>query len=144
MKQSDIFTLILVAGIGVLASYFLCNMLLGDPDEAKVEFKTVSSVISSSVANPDPEIFNIHAINPTVEVYVGQCEDIDQNGMLDVAELAACGRAEVDTVTVDSTVDELRGMLESDKCIVTIEGQTLCNEEKQAYLTGLLPPDSGV
>ncbi len=43
---------------------------------------------------PDPEIFNAGAINPTIEVYVGDCEDIDQNGILDMAELIACGRKE--------------------------------------------------
>lgn len=92
MKQSDIFTLILIAGIGTLAAFFACNALLGDPDQAKVEFKTVSRVIESNVASPDPEIFNAGAINPTIEVYVGDCEDIDQNGILDMAELIACGR----------------------------------------------------
>lgn len=92
MKQSDIFTLILIAGIGTLASYFLCNAILGNPDLAKTEFKALSSTISNSLAVPDPEIFNSLAINPTVEVYVGDCEDIDQNGILDIAELIACGR----------------------------------------------------
>ena len=94
MKQSDIFTLILVAGIGTLASFFVCNALLGDPDEASTEFTRLSQVISADLTEPDPEIFNSTAINPTIEVYVGDCEDIDQNGILDMAELVACGRAE--------------------------------------------------
>lgn len=94
MKQSDIFTLILVAGIGSLASFFLCNAILGDPDEASVEFTRLSQVISADLTEPDPEIFNSTAINPTIEVYVGDCEDIDQNGILDMAELVACGREE--------------------------------------------------
>lgn len=92
MKQSDIVTLILIAGIGTLAAFFACNAILGDPNEVKVEFKTVSRVIDSEVKMPDPEIFNSGAINPTIEVYVGDCEDIDQNGILDMAELIACGR----------------------------------------------------
>ena len=92
MKQSDIFTLILVAGIGSLGSFFLCNAILGDPDEASVEFTRLSQVISADLTEPDPEIFNSTAINPTIEVYVGDCEDIDQNGILDMAELVACGR----------------------------------------------------
>ena len=94
MKQSDIFTLILVAGIGTLASFFVCSALLGDPDEASTEFTRLSQVISADLTEPDPEIFNSTAINPTIEVYVGDCEDIDQNGILDMAELVACGRAE--------------------------------------------------
>lgn len=94
MKQSDIFTLILVAGVGTLASFFVCNTLLGDPDEASTKFTRLSQVISADLTDPDPEIFNTTAINPTIEVYVGDCEDIDQNGILDMAELVACGREE--------------------------------------------------
>ena len=108
MKQSDIFTLILVAGIGSLASFFLCNAILGDPDEASVEFTRLSQVISADLPEPDPEIFNSTAINPTIEVYVGDCEDIDQNGILDMAELVACGREEAiveETVGTEGTGD---------------------------------------
>ena len=94
MKQSDIFSLILIAGIGTLAAFFICNAIMGDPDEAKTEFKKLSAVISKDLTAPDPEIFNAGAINPTIEVYVGNCEDIDQNGILDMAELIACGREE--------------------------------------------------
>lgn len=94
MKQSDIFTLILVAGIGTLAAFFVCQMILGDPSQATTKFKTVNRIISSELVSPDPEIFNSTAINPTIEVYVGDCEDIDQNGILDDVELAACARIE--------------------------------------------------
>ncbi len=90
MKQSDIFTLILIAGIGTLAAFFACQAILGDPDSASVKFKTVNRVISSELVQPDAEVFNSTAINPTVEVYVGGCEDIDQNGILDEMELEAC------------------------------------------------------
>lgn len=92
MKQSDIFTLILIAGIGTIAAFFVCRTILGDPNQASTKFKTINRTISSSLVNPDPEIFNSTAINPTIEVYVGDCEDIDQNGILDEAELEACER----------------------------------------------------
>lgn len=91
MRQSDIITVILIAGIGVFAAFFLCNMILGNPDEKTVTFKTVQ-VVDASLASPDPELFNQDAINPTVEVYVGNCQDLDQNGVLDVAEQILCGR----------------------------------------------------
>lgn len=106
MKQSDIFTLILVAGIGTLGAFFICNALLGDPSEASVKFTRLSSVISADLTDPDPEIFNSTAINPTIEVYVGDCEDIDQNGILDMAELVACGR---EVVVEDETQGETDG-----------------------------------
>lgn len=94
MKQSDIFTLILVAGIGTLAAFFACRALLGDPNEATTTFKTLNRVLSSELVAPDPEVFNSTAINPTIEVYVGGCEDIDKNGILDDQELAACAKVE--------------------------------------------------
>lgn len=93
MKQSDLFTLILVAGIGVIGSFFAVQALLGDPKEATVKFNTVVPIENTLVA-PDAEIFHSTAINPTVEVYVGECEDINQNGILDDAELEACARAQ--------------------------------------------------
>lgn len=94
MKQSDIFTLILIAGIGTLAAFFACQAILGDPSKASVKFKTVNRVVSSELTAPDPEVFNSSAINPTIEVYVGGCEDIDQNGILDEIELEACEQEE--------------------------------------------------
>lgn len=90
MKQSDIFSLILIAGVGTLAAFFVCQALMGDPDDATVSFKALATSVSSSLAAPDPEVFNGAALNPTVEVYVGVCEDVDQNGILDTAELEAC------------------------------------------------------
>lgn len=138
MKQSDIFTLILIAGIGTLAAFFLCNAIMGDPNDAKVEVKRPSHVIASELAVPDAEIFNSTAINPTIEVYVGDCEDIDHNGMLDQAELIACGKEDVDTVTAEMTKEEVEALLNSEKCILTIDGQIKCDSEKRTYLTELL------
>lgn len=92
MKQSDIWSLILIAGIGTLVAFFVCKAVLGDPDDATVSFKKLSGVVSNAVVAPDPEVFNSTAINPTVEVYVGGCEDLDQNGILDPEDLMACGR----------------------------------------------------
>lgn len=139
MKQSDIFTLILIAGIGTLAAFFLCNAIMGDPDLAKVEFKALSSVIDNKLAEPDPEVFNSSAVNPTIEVYVGDCEDIDQNGMLDMAELVACGREEA---PVDATWprEQLEALRDSEACVLNADREQLCGEEKRAYIEGLLNP----
>lgn len=94
MRQADIFTLILIASIGTLAAFFVCQSLMGDPDEASVSFKALSSMVSSNLMAPDPEVFNSSAINPTVEVYLSGCEDVDQNGILDEVELEACTTVE--------------------------------------------------
>lgn len=101
MRQSDIFTVIAVAVVGVVISSVLLNLILGSPDEKYVSFKVVE-VIEPDLDNPDPELFNPDAINPTVEVYVGECVDQDQNGELDEAELIACGRADAPADASDS------------------------------------------
>lgn len=109
MKQSDIFTLILIAGIGTLAAFFLSNAILGDPDLATTEYKTLSNVIEKKLVQPDPEIFNGLAVNPTVEVYVGNCVDMDQNGFLDMAELVACGLEEAPVEETEVPEDAVMG-----------------------------------
>ena len=91
MKKTDIATVILIASIGTIGAFFACNALLGDPNDKSVTFTTISS-ISSQLDAPDSEIFNFDAINPTVEVYVGNCVDEDQDGVLNSAELVACNR----------------------------------------------------
>lgn len=106
MKQSDIITLILIASIGTVAAFFVCNAIMGDPDKASTKFKSISTVISKDLVDPDPEIFNSVAVNPTVEVYVGDCEDIDHNGILDQAELLACSKNTVDGDDVEEEGDE--------------------------------------
>ncbi|MBQ9019890.1 hypothetical protein IJ096_01015 [Candidatus Saccharibacteria bacterium] len=90
MKKSDIFTVIIIAAVGTLAAYFGVNALLGNANDATYSFKTIE-VISAELAEPDPEVFNDDAINPTVEVYVGECEDIDKDGELSIAEEINCG-----------------------------------------------------
>lgn len=93
MKRTDIFTIIAVTLVGIIVSASLVNLLLGDPNQKSVTFKSVE-VVEAALAQPDPEVFNPDAINPTVEVYVGECIDRDQDGQLNQAELIACGRVD--------------------------------------------------
>ena len=76
--KTDLATSTIAAVIGVIAAYFICNMVL--PPIADVSFKTLSSSTTYTLTDPDPEVFNYHAINPTVEVYVGQCAEYNQYG----------------------------------------------------------------
>ena len=96
MRRSDIFTVTFVASVGVLLTFIACSFLLGDPDTRYLKHKTIGK-ITADLTSPDPEVFNVDAINPTVEVYVGSCEDVDRNGILDRAEFVACGRATPET-----------------------------------------------
>lgn len=101
MKKSDIITVILIASIGTVMAAFLTNAILGNPDERSVSFNIIKE-IEAELDEPDPEMFNIVAINPTVEVYVGDCQDIDQNGIIDRAELVACSKAAPEEIQVSN------------------------------------------
>ena len=74
MKKSDIATIVLIAGFATIAAFVLANIFLGDPNNESVKVEYMG-VISSAVAEPDPELFNAQAINPTVETWVGKCKD---------------------------------------------------------------------
>lgn len=101
MSQSDVFSIIFVGGAGVVVSFFVCQAIMGDPNEATTTFTTLRAPISKELVVPSPEVFNSTAINPTIEVYVGDCEDKDNNGILDEAELVACGRIDASSVVTD-------------------------------------------
>ena len=105
MKRSDIFTITFVASVGILLTFIASSFLLGDPDARYLKHKTIGK-ITADLTSPDPEVFNVDAINPTVEVYVGSCEDVDRNGILDRAELVACGRATPETAAEEEKKEE--------------------------------------
>ena len=73
MKKTDIAMIVLIASVSMLAAYFGAKAILGDPNEESVTVKTVDS-ISPEVTDPDPRVFNENAINPTVEVIIGDSE----------------------------------------------------------------------
>ncbi|MBQ3436823.1 hypothetical protein IJG26_02645 [Candidatus Saccharibacteria bacterium] len=76
--KTDLATSIGVAIVGIIISFVVCNLFLGEIQE--VSFTTVSSSVTTDVASPDPEVFNYKAINPTVEVYVGNCKEYNSFG----------------------------------------------------------------
>ena len=79
--KTDLASSIGIAIAGVLIAYFVCNLFIGPIED--VYIKTVDSSLSTDIADPNPEVFNYRAINPTVEVYVGDdenCTQFDDNG----------------------------------------------------------------
>lgn len=74
MKNTDIALIILIAAISVIASYFLGNFILGDPADLTSDVVYVDP-IDSGVTAPDIEFFNTKTLNPTVEIYIGHCEE---------------------------------------------------------------------
>lgn len=70
MKKSDIAMIILIASVSVLIAYFVAKAIIGDVGSQSVKVKTTDK-ITTSIDDPDPTVFNKDAINPTVEVIIG-------------------------------------------------------------------------
>lgn len=77
--KNDLITSIAIAIFGVFAGYFVCNMFSGQ--SSPYSFYSVDVPEGSlTLDEPNPEIFNYRALNPTVEVYVGDCRNFDESG----------------------------------------------------------------
>lgn len=70
MKRTDIAAIVLIASVSIAVAYFVANALIGTPSSGKVTVKSATP-ISSNVSQPDKTIFSKDAINPTVEVTIG-------------------------------------------------------------------------
>lgn len=70
MKRSEIALIILVAGMSVIIAFFVANTIIGQPTAKDAKVRTMSE-ISDTVEKPDATIFNSEAINPTIEVNIG-------------------------------------------------------------------------
>lgn len=71
MKKTDVAMIILIAGVGVMLAYFIAvNIPFLKVPEEGVKVKTIPK-ITSDITEPNPDVFNKDAINPTVEVIVG-------------------------------------------------------------------------
>ena len=79
MKQ-DLATSIFAAVVGALVAYFVCGMFLPSFDELSVSITELANEESFTLAEPDAEIFNFRSVNPTVEVWVGDCKNLGDNG----------------------------------------------------------------
>lgn len=68
--KTDLATSIGMAVLGAVMAFVVCNMLFGEIED--VSFKTISGKIDTTLLEPDEEVFNYKALNPTVEVYIGE------------------------------------------------------------------------
>ena len=76
--KTDLVSSIGVAIMGVIIAYFVCNLLIPPIEDFTV--KTIDSSTNANIIDPNPEVFNYKAINPTVEVYVGDCTELNDQG----------------------------------------------------------------
>lgn len=70
MRKNDIAAIILIASISVAVAYFVADAVIGKPSSQSTKVRTATP-ISAEVQTPDKTIFNKDAINPTVEVVIG-------------------------------------------------------------------------
>jgi hypothetical protein len=70
MKKSDIAMIILIASISILLAYFAAKAIIGDVGSQTAKVRTTDK-ITTTINEPDPAVFNKDAINPTVEVIIG-------------------------------------------------------------------------
>ena len=74
--RNDLGSVIISAIVGIVATFLICNMFVASLFPIKDKsYKIIDNDIKSSVADPDENIFNFRAINPTVEVCVGECKE---------------------------------------------------------------------
>ena len=97
--KTDLATSVIAAIFGVVAAYFVCGLFLPSIDD--VTIKTINSTANYTLTQPNPEVFNFRAINPTVEVYVGQCAEYNEYG--DCVEMTE----EVETYEENPTIEEI-------------------------------------
>ncbi len=77
--KTDLLTSIGAAVIGVVIAFLACNALV--PEISPVSFKKLDDADSNyELIEPDENVFNYRALNPTVEVYVGDCDEYDEYG----------------------------------------------------------------
>lgn len=83
-------TTIGLAIIGLVMGFLVTNFVaqgMGNLDEYEIHVVTKDTSANSgdgynyaNLTQPDDEIFNYDALNPTVEVYVGDCKEVDSEG----------------------------------------------------------------
>jgi len=61
--------IVLIASVSMLVAYFVASSIFGGLSGQSVKVKTIAP-ISSSIVQPDPDIFNSSAINPSVQVQI--------------------------------------------------------------------------
>ena len=68
----DIVTTVVLAIAGILIAFFLCNWLCPTLGLELTDYSyTVVDEVETNLSGVDNEVFNVEAVNPTIEVYVG-------------------------------------------------------------------------
>lgn len=84
--KTDLATTAIAVIAGFTVAFLVCNFLL--PELSSVSFKELQGEITYTLPEPDVNVFNYRALNPTVEVYVGDDDDETQNQPTDSFDLS--------------------------------------------------------
>lgn len=76
--KTDLASAVVAAILGFGIAFFATNFFI--PAIEDVSFSNLDTSVSSELTEPNEEVFNYKALNPTVEVYVGQCQTFNANG----------------------------------------------------------------
>lgn len=76
--KTDLLTSIGAGVAGAVVAFLICNAFMGEI--TSVRFKVLEKGVDVKMVEPDSDIFNFRALNPTVEVFVGECEQTDEVG----------------------------------------------------------------
>ena len=76
--KTDLASSIGIAIFGAIVAFLVTNLLI--PKIEDVSFKVINSSIDMNLTEPNKEVFNYRSLNPTVEVYVGNCTEYDAYG----------------------------------------------------------------
>ena len=104
--KTDLISSIGVAVLGVIVSYFICNILVSTWTTDSYTVKTLESEVTADITDPDSSVFNYRALNPTVEVYVGNCKEFDSNGQCLDGDDEDINQDIIDNIIPDSDEDD--------------------------------------
>lgn len=79
MKQKDIATIIVIAALAGIISFFIANKVFVTSESRQQKAEQVD-VISAEVSTPDERFFNANSINPTRDTSLSGTNDSPFNG----------------------------------------------------------------
>jgi len=71
MSKDNIAKLVLIIAFTLMIAYFVGQAVLGGRTSKAVDVETAQP-ISADIVKPEEKIFNENAINPTVEITIGE------------------------------------------------------------------------
>lgn len=70
MSKEKITILVLIVGMTGVIGYFVGNAFLGGSKMKPVDVETARVITVDGYSEPDPEVFNLGAINPTTTINI--------------------------------------------------------------------------